>query len=224
MKLKKSLILCASFILAITMLFSCKAKNDTTDKNNNQSDENTDVIIDENCIWGKGVAPSIILDDHAAEQSTADSWLYTLYYNSEVFPTLLPDTAEEENHEITVGRVNRDISGKAYLYLERKLEDYGDSISDAEGWLIYTNGKSVAIAYDGHFAYIEAIKYFEENCLQNETFAPPKGVVASDIFITEEYVDEIRETRRETELNALVPGIGAEAVDALKKLFSLYIR
>ena len=219
MKIKKALELCALLILATCVLFSCKTKTDDISKDDASSGDSSNTVVSENCVWSNGIAPKILLDDYSTDNLDWYSWLSSLYDHCGTSPVLAPDSDEAADHEITVGVVNRDVAKKAYRYLESDLEDFGEN---AEGWVIYSNGKSVAIAYDGQFAFIEAINYFNKNYLPNKSFAPDSGVIASDVFDTEEYVDELRETRRETELSALVPQIGDKAVKALKNMFYLY--
>ena len=218
LKLKRMLVFCAALLIAICSLFSCTI--DETDKDTSQSGGNTNAVVDENCIWGKGIAPGIVLDEYSAENLNVDDLVYDLYCNCEIYPKLLTDKAEAEEHEIVIGDVKRSIAKKAYNQLEAVLNEFGDS--GAEGWVIYTNGKSVAIAYNGHFAFAEAIKHFYDNYINRSSLVLDAGVLASDAFDTEEYVDEARATRREAELNALIPEIGEEAVAALKNLFNLY--
>lgn len=220
MKLKRTLVFCAALLIAIFLLSSCNTeKSDKTDSNS-PSDGNSNVVLDGNCVWGKGIAPNILLDDFSLENVNEDDWAYELFGSCEVYPKIVTDSAEEAEHEIVVGQHKRTISTKAYRQLELALEKFGDS--GAEGWVIYTNGKSIAIAYSGYFGFTEAIKYFNENCIKRPSLVLDAGVVASGAFDTEEYVDEHREARREAELNALVPEIGEETVNALKDLFSLY--
>ena len=220
MKLKKTLLVCTLLVFAIATLSSCKIKSSNTNQNNPQ-DGGISNTTDETGIWGNGFAPQIVLDPYAVNNLDVQLWLSALYDNCGTLAVLTSDSASEADHEITVGEVNRDIAVKAYKYLDLELGDLNDN-SDSEGWLIYSNEKSVSIAYKGHFAFIEAIKYFNENCLTNKSLVVKSGVIASDVFDTDEYVDSIRATRRETELNALVPEIGEETVAALKKMFLLY--
>lgn len=218
MKIKKIMAFGAALLIAICSLFSCKPYE--TDKDPSQSGGNSNTVIDGNCIWSKGIAPGIVLDEYSAENLDSDDWSYKIYNNCEIYPKLYTDVAEEGEHEIVIGNVKRSIAKKAYNQLEEVLNEFGDS--GAEGWVIYTNGKSVAIAYNGQFAFEEAIKHFNDNYINRSSLVLDAGVLASDAFTTEEYVDEARATRREAELNALVPEIGEDAVVALKNLFSLY--
>ncbi len=220
LKLKRTLAFCAALLIAIFSFSSCNTKKSDKSDSNPPSDGNSNATVDDNCVWGKGIATNILLDDFSAENVNEDDWAYELFGSCEIYPKFVTDTAEETDHEIVVGQVKRTISTRAYRQLEAVLNELGNS--EAEGWVIYTNGKSIAIAYNGYFGFTEAIKYFTDNCLNRSHLVLDAGVVASDAFDTEEYVDEHREERREAELNALVPEIGAEAVDALKDLFSLY--
>lgn len=220
MKLRNVVVVFILLIFAMMALSSCKIGGNTTHGNDGSTNNDSENPVNVGLIWGKGVAPKILLDEYSSDNLDWNSWMNTFYYNCEAMPTLISDTAEESDNEIVIGKQERNISNKAYLCLESELAEFGNS--EAEGWVIYTNGKSLAIAYDGVFAYLEAIKYFEENYLKIESLSSKAGVLASDFFETEEYVDDIREARRESELNALVPEIGEEAVEALKKLFSLY--
>ena len=72
MKLNKTLSFCAFLIFAIAMLFSCKTENDTTGKEDTETNYDQILSVDDNCVWGNGIATKILLDDYAAEQSVAD--------------------------------------------------------------------------------------------------------------------------------------------------------
>ncbi len=229
MKFKKALLLFVLLMLTAFALFSCKVGDDgegsgdssDTDSgasSGGSSDSTPDG--DGSYVWSKGDAPVILLDEYASENLQIKTWVDTLYTNLGGYATVTPDSEAAAEHEISVGRVDRNASVKAYRRLEKMLEDYGRL--DSEGWVIYTNGTSCAIAYEGEFAFAEAIKYFNENYLSKESFSPEAGVLAHGAFVTEEYVAEIREARREEGLDALASEIGDEAADALKVLFSIY--
>ena len=206
-KTKVILFLLVAFTTVFS-LFSCK------------TGENGGGTVNENCVWGAGVAPSIIIDCDLTENLDTELWLNEFYRLTGSHARVVGEDMAKSSHEITVGRVDRELSRKAYTRLERILEDA--ETADPTGWLIYSDGTSLAIAYDGALAFMAAIDYFNENLLIKESLAPASEMVASAVFNPDEYVDNAREERRERELNALVPEIGEDAVAAFKKLFALY--
>lgn len=215
LKLKQTLVLFSVLVLSLFAFFSCKANDD-----NDSSNNNTDILTGENCVWGAGVAPSIIIDCDLTENLDTELWLNEFYRLTGSHARVVGEDMAKSSHEITVGRVDRELSRKAYTRLERILEDA--ETADPTGWLIYSDGTSLAIAYDGALAFMAAIDYFNENLLIKESLAPASETVASAVFNPDAYVDNAREERRERELNALVPEIGEDAVAALKKMFTLY--
>ncbi len=125
----------------------------------------------------------------------------------------------EGEHEIVIGRTTREISALAYAELERlALEGY------EVGYLIYSNGSSVAIAYEDSYmnvAATEALLYFEENLVTDELALAP-GVSYSGKVDVLEYLREQDIAAREEQWAVLELQAGKEIVDALRDFYSIY--
>ena len=114
-----------------------------------------------------------------------------------------------------------ELSTKAYNLLDRRVEN-----EDMAGYLIYSNGTSVAIAYSNPDLIDDVMKVFVTSFLE-----PKKGVIelksgtlAANAFNLYEYYDELDEALRNeqwSELEAEVSAAGYDGkktVDAFKKL------
>ena len=100
------------------------------------------------------------------------------------FPNVSDDSAEIAEHEIVIGETSRPISQKAYRLLDRMEHE---SESDV-GYLIYSDGASVAIAYDEDIYGLSSAGAAAADCFVNEVIGDktalslPEGTVAKDSF------------------------------------------
>ena len=98
------------------------------------------------------------------------------------FPNVSDDSAEIAEHEIVIGETSRPISQKAYRLLDRMEHE---SESDV-GYLIYSDGASVAIAYDEDIYGLSSAGAAAADCFVNEVIGDktelslPEGTVAKD--------------------------------------------
>ena len=129
------------------------------------------------------------------------------------------ENIEESEHEIVIGRTTREISSLAYAELEKlTLEGY------EVGYLIYSDGSSVAIAYGDSYmnvAAAAALSYFEENLLTDELALAP-GVSHSDKVDVVEYLAAEDEEKREEQWAVLELQAGKDIADALRDFYSIY--
>ena len=90
--------------------------------------------------WAEGVDFEVIFSADSSDMSpdVTDA----LYEATNTFPSYKSDSQAEGPHEIIIGKSSRDISVKAYQLLDREVES-----EEMAGYLIYSNGVSVAIAY-----------------------------------------------------------------------------
>ena len=126
-------------------------------------------------------------------------------------------------HEIVLGNQGREISDKAYARLalmDKPTEDDGR-------FLIYSDGTSVAIAYDEDFGdYIRtiAIEYFVENYVASELSLNP-GVVYEECINLLDYFgaqDEAYYAAEWKKIEDTLGDDGAEVVAAFKYFYELY--
>ncbi len=147
------------------------------------------------------------------------------------------DTDSRVSREIIIGRCDRELSRQAY----RELEALNITGSDT-GFVIYSNGTSVAIAYNMDDTYItpgEALEYFVDNYVEGKSIcAMKKGVVYSSTFSLAPYYQERDDAIVEKQWTDLWDKIYGEMsvtmssdeaeeytddlIDALQELYSMY--
>lgn len=179
-----------------------------------------------------GVLPNIICtSDERIPSTYTDIIRNAIRKNVGDYPNILPEGAPEGMHEIVIGETDRAISVKAY----RRLKVYSRSqLPENVNWLVYSDGNSLAIAYDRDDGFITletAAKYLRDEVIGNNTSLKlGRGVVASGSFSDIEYYREIDKANIEKAWqrleDALVERIGkedaAEFVAAMKQLYGIY--
>ena len=146
-------------------------------------------------------------------------------------PNVVSDGKEASDHEIVIGETNRPISKEAYrrlALLEKKDEDFS-------GYVIYSSGTSVAIAYDKDsfnmkIAELEAMNFFADNYLKNETLTIAKGIAKSeviDIFEYQEKQDEAMllekwEAARVKIASSVGDGLAEQIITAMQNCYMLF--
>lgn len=131
-------------------------------------------------------------------------------------------------HELVIGKASRPISEEAYRRLERVRVEVEDEMEGALRLVIYSDGSSVAIAYDegsDGAALVTALKYFKENLLV-DTLTLSEGTVYREVVLPYDYYQSIDEELLSAKWQALADKVGGEAgeelVDSLKVLYTLY--
>ncbi len=132
-------------------------------------------------------------------------------------------SAPEQPHEIVIGETDRRISLDAYAALN------AISCTDDElAYLIYTDGKSVAIAYDksdDKLAMLAVFEYFTANCVK-ETLTLTAGTVHSgkvDVkaYYEDKYLSAVEEQWKK--LSEAVGGeLGEQITEAMQRIYGIY--
>lgn len=148
-----------------------------------------------------------------------------------VSPWVVTDAKDLSEHEIVIGETNRPISKEAY----RRLNLLEKEDSSFCGYVIYSNGTSVAIAYDVDsfdmkIAELCVINYFADNYIKSDKLTLNKGVVKSDvidIFAYQETEDEVMLLEKwsdaEAEIAKSVGGeLAAEIIFAMRNCYDLF--
>jgi len=140
-----------------------------------------------------------------------------------ITPVVSEDEQPKRTHEIVLGKTGREIS----LAANKILEEMEKPALDGGRFLIYSDGASVALAYDeeyGNFTRAIAINYFVENYVKEELILDA-GIVHSESFdlptrlgkMDKKYMDSQWKHMEDT----LGEG-GADVVDAFKYFYELY--
>ena len=207
--------------LTVTLLVSCKV--------NKGSDNATAGVI-----YDKKTNVQFIVND-----STLDSELiyYIVDEVGEVTPkapNVTTDSSDKANREIVIGESNRDVTKKAFVALSR-LEKANEK---QVGYVVYTDGSSIAIVYEQdkygiHAAANKAIRSFTDDMLAGkESFSHAAGVILSGVINPLDYQEELDAIETERQWNNTLirlqdnknvsDELAVEIVEALKYYNSIF--
>ncbi len=216
---KKAAALILLFIL-IMALASCETKNNT---NSNQSTNDTkppERIGNENAVWGEGIRTYIVVKDGEESElyDIAYEMSYDIYYYTDNIAFNMTDIIEDGGHEVVIGETNRAISSVAYEELYKYL-DY----KNEDGFLIYAEGNSIALAYSSEIALNDAIKYMKDNYYsKNELVFSEDGVVGEGKYNLAEVADNAREEVQIAALDEIEKQLSKDIREEIEKILSLY--
>ena len=146
---------------------------------------------------------------------------------------LAPSSVEKHPNEIIIGKSDREVSKMAYMHLNRQDKEN----TDMAGYVIYSDGSSIALAYDEDIfetgiALSSVIEHFVENFVSGTSLELNAGVIANETFDLIEHQRAKDEEKRESEWNGLRTelisnsSVSAEKADkiiaALKDYYSVY--
>lgn len=177
-----------TFVTLLCLLCSCKGAADKD--NDNGTGDGTNVSA-ENLIFKRGVNPTFICNNAETLKDAVTKIQEAVFYCTYSTPAVFTDEVAPALHEVVLGKTNREISKKAYTLLDR-INDGENEVS----YLVYSNGSSVAIAFDEDRYHINAAAVrgaiaFADLCDGKEYFAAPEGALASLSFDALEYQEEL---------------------------------
>jgi hypothetical protein len=180
-----------AFLMLLMLAFSSCRKNDSAPQNSGSGSGGGENIPsedtgDEEWYYSSDkeirIVHSLGLDDRASEIGEA------IFEASGLSVEVCTDSGGEREYEIVIGECNRAVSKEAYSLLMDKIEkDERDS-----GYLIYSDGSSIALAYIGRAEEIlqeEAVNFFIESCVY-EDFVLSSGTLCYYGFDLIEELDE----------------------------------
>ena len=207
-----SALLCLS--LCIAVFISCG-------KNKDKGNTDSNLIFDEN------TELSLVYSGSDVDRTLVQEIYKALEPHMEKQPKITLDTEAAASHEIVLGNTNRDISAQAYKRLSRIDKDTDMSCT----YVIYSDGSSVAIAYEDdaygvHAAANTVVEYFVSTYLTGGSLNLKSGTVYSgsiDIINYQQKLDDIYVEERWAVLAASVDEKYSEGVVAgLQKIYALY--
>lgn len=145
-------------------------------------------------------AINIVANSGAVTEESVERVIGAVYENTGITPVRKTDSSEVSPCEIVIGKSERDVSLKAYTLLSRVNYE----TETTKGYLIYSDGSSVAIAYDAeflgkNFAEELAIEYFIQNYFNNgalELTANHRYLYTFDYIEHQEKLDAIYKAER----------------------------
>ena len=175
MKMKRilALLIVAASIISLA---ACKAfmKDNSSDGNGGGQGGAADGVL-----YAPGVTLNIIYADEDIAAEAIDIF-YEIAANTTEVPILSNDSAAVAEHELCIGETNREISKKAYSLLDRVDRDNNYQTR----YVIYSDGSSVAIAFDKDeygtkAAFSEAYAAFRTMVENKSTFEISVGTLKS---------------------------------------------
>ena len=177
--MKKSAVVFLLAFALVALLISCAQREDT----NTDNTPSGDIAQTDEYIYSENSSLTLIYDESTVEDDN-----YALISNTlfgvvsgkfQVGGTDLP----KSDHEIVLGKTERDISVAAYKYLDR----INTELESEQRYLVYSDGTSVAIAYDDSYFGISAaesvvIKHFVDNFLADSELKLKKGIIHSGVI------------------------------------------
>lgn len=212
--MKKTLLIFLLLLaLAVSVFSSCKTGSGNKGDNGGQNDSNNSSSGDSNFgdyIFKNGSKLVVLVSSEEGSEENPESSAYSDLCN-EVYQAfamcdanlaleILPDTSAKAKREIMIGRCDRELSRQAYRTLERIEKE-----SDEASYIIYSNGSSVAIAYDDDYEIAElAVKNFISDFVEGKTdLVLDAGYKLTKTVNVFEYYRELGEAEIEAQWEAL---------------------
>ncbi len=195
----KKILLLIALILCLCLIVSCKKSDSGTKTPGTDSSVNGD----ESGFDNEGKI-ALILSDEFSEDFTEELY-YSFVYELEIDAVLTNSQASNFNREITIGRVDRELSKRAYTLLsriEKEDEDFDTS------YLILSDGNSVAVAFDTTLES-DLAKNKALDILMNEILSGNPNMVLESGVLKEETLNILNSLDEEDDAKV------AEALDAL---------
>lgn len=139
---------------------------------------------------------------------------------TEKLPEFISDASEKHTQEIILGNSERELSKSAYRKLDRLRGE-----ESKVGYVIYTDGSSIAVAFDEDSDNIpmnEACDKLLSLIAAGGVEAKKKGAVASEFYDVIEYLQEREDIKTAVKWTDLELTAGTEMTEAFKSLYSLY--
>lgn len=215
--------LIAVLLLCMTVVVGCNSKSGSS----TGTDQKPSGAADGSYIYSSGSTLGVRYGEevYACDEVAA---LYNDLYAVTNVVKLDKNSAAME-HEIIIGESDLAVSAEAYRRLARiRLDSEQEKNPDEyTKCLIYSDGKSIAIAFDEQADFISlrvAVDYVLEN-LVGESLTLKEGKVFSAVTGIYEYYkaeDEAVLEQKWAMLSSALGENGAEVVDSMKDLYSIY--
>ena len=203
--MKNAIKVLLTFALTVMVLTSCfstqSGSGDSGNINNNQTGVNG---------WSAGAIICYEGDEDVAFDNLKSR------FRTELRLQLFPDKVKEDACTFIVGRCDNSASQSAYAAMDKHYDHDQYNTS----YVIYSDGSSIAIAYDSLVARWAAIDYFltEFDNLDLTSVGP----LAMDEFEILSFVNEKREQLRDDGFTDAANYLSEGAVASLKNIYSLY--
>ncbi len=216
----------AAFTLTVTLMSCAKPQSTPTTNFAPGSSGGTVVIPPKaNLIFSTNVQPNIICNNADELAKPIEKLSTAVFSTTYMTPKVFDEKQSQTAHELVIGKTERDISKTAYRYLERLEHEEGEI-----SYLVYSNGSSLAVAYDedkykSNAAAIQGINELIGYLNGDSEIIIPKGVLVYKSFDALDYQRELDDAKDEAQwkkfeekVNAM-GGDGAAVAKAVKEYY-----
>ena len=223
---KKALLLAVMLPLIMAMLFSCKLFSKNKDNGGGKDKDESS----ENLLFKDGFAPDIVYYSDSDAEMALELCL-TLTESTGFVPNFYKGVPKDATKPtIYLGPLDNELSRKAYEKLDRLVEDayYDDDERLVHvGYVVYSDGKSLAIAYSDDLygsTKQEAVRFFLDNyVIDKDELAVKSGSLLEEVYRLQDFLEAVDEEYYTEAWAKLLEQTGnAELVEALKHLKGLY--
>ena len=204
-------------------------EGEDTEGEESEGDENDGLAPEaENIIFSPEVEVTIIKTDDVGTDVTnliADK-IYTL---TGKFALINSDNSFVEGREIVIGATKRAVTRTAKnifnLYFNDLLEDYEKKEFETRflsGFIVYSDGNSVALYWDDPEVKDLAIRHFVNNYLHKATLCLADGYQEIKIIDKSNLVKEEEKAAREEQFALIAAAYGQETADAVRAHLSMF--
>lgn len=136
---------------------------------------------------------------------------------------VMQDGFEKESAEIALGNTNRPVTAAAKAILEPKIaaESERTDETDIAGYIIYSDGESIALYWNADYAIDLALEYFRTEYVNAEKLPLKSGFVDCKFFDISAYKEENEAADRNAKLDEAATLLGQAAADALRNHLSI---
>ena len=174
----------------------------------------------ENLIYSKNSDLHYFISDDMTS-SLALKVISELEYSREKVAIAAPLDSEQKEHELVLGKTDRQITKTALSRLDRIEKNSEEELI----FLIYSDGSSLALVWEEDKEGVMerlAVEYFIENFVKEELLLSPGVAYYDSIDLMEEYYAAMDAEYKAEAWAKLEAAVGKELTDAYKQLYSLY--
>ena len=152
----KKITFCLLLFIILTVFASCKP-SDTSSTDNIDNTDNSVMGVVDGTIWSPGAKIQLVVGE-SPDWNSAE-FIMEL---GDIIGVVPEYSLAAGPNQIVVGKIDHPLSALAY----EKMESNFSGKENNAAFLIYSDGSSVAIAYDSEVARMEALEYFLEEYKQ----------------------------------------------------------
>lgn len=161
----------------------------------------------------KGRQYYIVLGEGVSMPSSLTGFINYVQVQTGLRPINTTEAEGSHEYEIIIGKTESAASRKAYRALNKSYKGLDGEMA----WAIYEDNGSVGIAFDSEYSMERAIDYFASNYTSLRC-----GRNALESFLLIDYLDEVRNSQRESYLDRISTKYGEEVRDSFSKILDMY--